>query len=622
VTQSLSWWFKGLIKYVNGWFTYLKQGLSRKMPDDRIAGQEGYSGIKANLKNLRPFVNRHWRKGVLGAGLIIFTTLFAFPQPLIMRYIVDDVILGRQLGLLAAAILLLIGISLVEKLTGLLEEFYFARFEQGVTLDIQHDLMDRALRFPKSFFDDNQTGYLMSRLSSDVEELRWFFSSTIVYIITDIVRFVGGVGLLFYLEWRLAIVVLVVLPGLVLCMRYFSGKIHVLSHQGMEQQANVSSRFQESLSAASLIKAFSSENRTVGLLMSELKTAFQISMEQITVSSVANLAISSMPGIARAIVLALGAYWIIVGQWSLGSLLAFQAYLGYVFGPAQFLATANLQLQKALAALERVSVLFDIVPEDNMNTGKTVERLTGEIEFKNVSFSYDDREPVLTDVSFRIQPGERVAIVGPSGVGKTTLLSLILRFYRPTSGEIYFNGQPASDYEVSSLRKRIGYVSQSTLLLSGTIMENLAYGNHEASEEQVTQAARVADIHEFISNLPEGYETEIGEKGINLSEGQKQRLSIARALVKDPDILVLDEPASALDSLAEKSIIQSLPALIQNKTLFVVGNRLSTIRGLDHILLLNESRLVAIGTHQSLLETNDYYRSVVAHQQMKNGTEL
>ena len=161
------------------------------MPDDRIAGQDGYSGIKANLKNLRPFVSRHWRKGVLGAGLIIFTSLFAFPQPLIMRYIVDDVILGRQLGLLAGAILLLIGISLAEKLTGLLEEFYFARFEQGVTLDIQHDLLDRTLRFPKSFFDENQTGYLMSRLSSDVEGLRWFFSSTIVYIITDIVRSVG-----------------------------------------------------------------------------------------------------------------------------------------------------------------------------------------------------------------------------------------------------------------------------------------------------------------------------------------------------------------------------------------------------------------------------------------------
>jgi len=602
-------------------FAYLKQGLSRKMPEDRIAGQAGYSGIKANLKNLRPFVGRHWRKGVLGAGLIIFTSLFAFPQPLIMRYIVDDVILGRQLGLLAGAILLLIGISLAEKLTGLLEEFYFARLEQDVTLDIQHDLLDRTLRFPKTFFDDSQTGYLMSRLSSDVEGLRWFFSSTIVYIITNIVRFTGGAGLLVYLEWRLAIVVLVILPGLVLCIRYFSGRIHVLSHQGMEQQATVASRLQESLSSVSLIKAFSSEARTVGRLMSELKAAFQISLEQTTVSSVANLAISSMPGIARAIVLAAGAYWIIAGQWSLGSLLAFQAYLGYVFGPAQFLATANLDLQKALAALERVGALFDIVPEENMGTGKKVERLTGEIVFKNVSFSYDDREPVLEDVSFRIRPGEHVALVGPSGVGKTTLLSLVLRFYKPTSGEIYFDGLPASDYEVRSLRRRIGYVAQSTLLLSGTVMDNLRYGNPGASEEQVVRAARATGIHEFIAGLPAGYETQIGEKGVSLSEGQKQRLSIARALVKDPDILVLDEPTSALDSVAEKSIFHALPALVGDKTLFVVAYRLSTIRDSDRILLLNENRLVAIGTHESLMETSDYYRSVVAYQQIHRKPE-
>ena len=584
------------------------------MPKDRMAGQKRYSGIKANLKNLRPFVSRHWHKGVLGFFLIIFHSLFGFPQPLITRYIVDDVILGRQLGLLAGAILLLIGISLVERLVSLLEEFYFARFEQGVTLDIQHDLIDRTLRLPKSFFDENQTGYLMSRLSSDVEGLRWFFSSTIVYIVSNIVRFVGGVGLLIYLEWRLAVGVLVILPGIVLCMRYFSSKVHVLSHQGMEQQANVSSHLQESLSAAPLIKAFSSEDRTVGRLMSQLKAAFHISLEQTAVSSVANLAISFMPGIARAIVLALGAYWIIMGQWSLGSLLAFQAYLGYVFGPAQFLATANLQLQKALAALERVSALFDIVPEENIGTGKTVEQLTGEIEFKNVSFSYNGRERVLDDISFCIHPGERVAIVGPSGVGKTTLVSLILRFYRPTSGEIYFDGRPASDYEVGSLRRRIGYASQSAHLLSGTIMENLCYGSPEASEEQIVRAARVVGIHEFIRSLPAGYETEIGEKGVNLSEGQKQRLSIARALVKDPDILILDEPTSALDSRTEKSIFQSLPALVRDKTVFVVANRLSTIRDSDRILLLNESQLVAVGTHQSFMETNDYYRSTVANQ--------
>ena len=605
----------------NSWFTYLKRGLSRKLPKDRIAGQDGYAGIKANLRNLRPYIGRHWRKGVLGVGLIIFTSLLGFPQPIIMRYVVDDVILGRQLELLAGAILLLVGILGAEKLTSLLQQFYFIRFEQKVILDIQHDILDRTLRFPKSFFDDNQTGYLMSRLSSDVQGLRWFFSSTIVYIISNIVRLVGGAVLLIYLEWRLALGVLVILPGIVFCMRYFSSKIHVLSHQDMEQQANVSSRFQESLSAVSLIKAFSSEARTVKRLMRELKTAFQISLEQFTVSSVANLTINSMPGIARIIVLTTGAYWVIKGHWTLGSLLAFQAYLGYVFGPAQFLATANLQLQSSRAAIERVSALFDIVPEENSGTGTMVDRLRGDIEFKNVSFSYNGScngfDPVLKDISFKVCPGEYVAVVGPSGVGKTTLLSLILRFYKPTSGEIYFDGHPASDYEVGSLRRLIGYVSQSTLILSGTIMENLCYGNPEAGKEEVVRAARVAGIHDFIDSLPEDYGTKIGERGVNLSEGQKQRLALTRALVKDPDILVLDEPTSALDSRTEDSIFQSLPTVIQNKTLFVVAHRLSTIMDSDYILLLNKSHLVAVGTHRSLLETNDYYQSLIARQQMK-----
>jgi ABC-type multidrug transport system fused ATPase/permease subunit len=595
----------------------LKSGLSRKLPEERIGGQDGYLSMKASLKNLHPFFGRHYRKGIVGALLVLITSLFALPQPLIMRYLVDDVILSRQVGLLALAILLLAGIALAEKLAGLLQQFYFARFEQEVTLDIQEDLFRHVLRFPKGFFDENQTGYLMARLSSDVEGLRWFFSSTIVHIISNILRFAGGVVLLFYLEWRLAIGVLVIVPGLVFCIRYFSKKVHVLSHQDMEQQANVTTQLQESLSSVSLIKAFSAEARSVKRFTSQLKEALDIALEQTTVTSVANLMINSMPGMAKIAVLALGAYWVIQGHWSLGSLLAFTAYLAYVFGPAQFLASANLQLQSARAALERVSALYDIIPEERMVDATKVERLTGEIEFKNISFAYDAREPVLNDVSFRIQPGERVAIVGPSGVGKTTLLSLILRFYQPNTGEIYFDGQPAQDYELGSLRQRLGYVAQSTLLLSGSIKENLRFGNPDASDEEVTRAVKVAGIHDFIVSLPAGYETEIGEEGVKLSEGQKQRLALARAIVKDPDILVLDEPTSALDSQTEKTIFQSLPSYTEGKTLFVVAHRLSTIMNSDRIFLLDQNRLIAIGTHESLMQSNDYYRSMVSHQQVQ-----
>jgi ABC-type multidrug transport system fused ATPase/permease subunit len=598
---------------MKSWFSYLNKGLSRKLPVDRIAGEKSYGGIKANIKHLIPHLKRYRRQGIAGFCMIMAASACAFPPPLVTRYLIDDVILRQQVQLLAGAVVLLVVILAAEKILRLLADYYFTRLEQTVILDIHQDLLARVLRFPKEIFDDHPTGYLMSRISEDVEDVRWFFSQTIVHVISNILRFAGGIGFLIYLEWKLAAVVLILLPVLGLCIRYFSTRIHILSHRGMEQSAAVSGRVQESLSRADLIKAYAAQDRTVKRVTTGLKAFFNNSLQQTAVNSLANLVINSMPGMGRAIVLAVGAIWIINGQWTLGSLLAFQAYLGYVFGPAQFLASANVQFSRALAALERISALSDVVPEDNSVNAKAVKRLNGKVEFKNVGFSYNGQDAILKDISFTIQSGERIAIAGPSGVGKTTLLSLIMRFYKPSSGEIYFDGRPASDYQLASLRRRIGYVSQRSQLLAGSIVDNLQYGNPDAGRRQVMRAAKIAGIKSFIEGLPDGYDAEIGPRGVNLSEGQKQRLAIARAIIKDPDILVFDEPTAAFDTRTEKSFMDALPAALKNKTLIIATHRPAIIDNADRVFLLNESRLVDVGTHRSLRESNASYVEALAN---------
>ncbi len=598
------------------WLESLKAGLSRVASLDKISDGQAGDSLLTRLGRLQLYLDRHWRKGLLGVALVLFSSLLVFPQPLIYRYLIDDVILARRLDELWLALLLLGGLKVLGMSLGTIQNFYFTRFEQVVMLDIQSDLFERLLHSPKTFFDETETGYLMSRIQQDVYGIQWFFSRTLVFALSSVLRFIGGVAFLFFLDWRLALAVLVLLPLLVWMLNYFSGKMRVLSHEQMEQNANVSRSLQESLASTTLIKTFASEKRTVGRMISEWKASQQLSLEQTTVGSLANLLIGALPGLANAIVFVAGAYWIIQGDWTFGSLTAFQSYLGYVYGPAMALASTNLQMQNALASLARVSALYSIVPEENLGVGEKVERLKGEVEFKDATFSYDGRESVLENLSFHVKAGEHIAIVGPSGVGKTTLISLILRLYQPTKGDLLFDGRPASAYELASLRQRIGYVPQSSLLLSGTILENLRYGNLEADEAHVIQAAQTAGIHDFIVGLPQGYQSLVGESGVNLSEGQKQRVAIARALIKDPDILILDEPTSALDSLTENSFIEALKGMIQGRTVFLIAHRLTTVKNVNRILVLNEKRLVAIGSHHELMLTSEYYRSLVENQQV------
>lgn len=580
---------------MESWLTYLKRGFKRELAADQIAGKQEYRTVREGLRPFVPIILKHWKPGAVAGGCLLTSSLLTFPQPMITRFLMDHVLIARNMALLAPVIALMAAVFLGQRLSGILQGFFTTRFQQGVTLDIQKTLLERTLSLPKAFFDRMKTGYLVSRIQGGAGGVQWFFSGTVVQILTQSIRFIGGLIFLYYLEWRIAVPVTLSLPVTWFVARYMSKRSYVLSHHSMECNSAVSGRFQEAFSSVPLIKAFSKERHTIRHLVDGLKLSFGISLEQQSLGFVNSAAIQALPGLARFFVLVFGSYWVIKGDWTVGSLLAFQAYLGYVYGPAQFLVNMNYQFQNSKASLERISALLDALPEDNVGVGEKIEGSLGDITFKEVGFSYDGREQVLENVNFTVKAGQKVAVVGPSGAGKTTLISLLLRFYRPNKGEIYYGGRPASSLETRSLRRRFGYVPQEATLLSGTIMKNLRYGNDQATEAEVKAASRAAEIHAFITRLPEGYETVIGERGARLSEGQKQRISIARALIRDPDVLIMDEPTSSLDSDTEAAIFRTLPSAFGEKTVFIVSHRPAPVQAAEVVIRLD-------GTGKALLE--------------------
>ncbi len=591
---------------MNEWIKYLRESLKTELPEDLISSDHKYGRIRDNIKIIIPCILEQWTLGLLSLVFILVASVLTFPAPMIMRYLINDVLLKKNLSMLCPVIALLIIVYVASAIFSQIKTFISTRFNQKVTIMIQNNLFDRVFSLPKSFFDNMHRGYLLNRLTSDVTSVSWFFSAAISEIILQSIKLVGGIIFLFYLEWRIAIPIAISLPIPIFISKYFARRNYFLSHKSKERSATFSSFLQEIISSAILIKSFSRENRTKNLFSEQLNKNYDIQNQSVVLNALYSNIVQLLPGLAKLITLIFGSYWIIKGEWSIGSLVAYLAYLGYVYGPAMYISGFANQLAQARASLERVSGLYNIVPEMNVNDGIFINFLHGNIEFRDLSFSYIKDEYIFKNLSFPLRKGEHLAVVGLSGIGKTTLISLIMRFYIPTSGTIYFDDKDINKLNVRSLRERIGYVSQKTELLSGTIKYNLLLGNENASEKNVIKACQISEIDSFINSLACGYHTEVAECGANLSEGQKQRLSIARALVKDADIYILDEPTASIDNPTEKSIYNSISSVFKNKTVIIITHRLSTVNHSDKVLFLIDNQNYLFGNHNELMQNVCY----------------
>ena len=582
---------------------------------DTLSSNKEHKHDRLYLKKLLPFIVPHWRKGLFASSLLVFTSILSLVQPLFTKYILDDIIVSKDVKKLAVTIGILLIILIIEAVLSFLKQVTFFDFEQKVIFEIQNKLFNRVLRFPKSFFDNKQTGYLMSRLSGDVFRLKILFSNTAVEIFTSFLKLLGGIVILFALHWQLTLLSLIILPFFFLSVKFFGEKTRQLSRNMMEKSAQVSRNMQESISGMTLIKTFAAEKRETKKITGSLQESIQASIEQNTVNAFSQLVIGTVSSLGTLLVLGYGAREIILGRMTVGSFVAFNSYIAYLYGPSRFLATTNVFLQSAFAALERVFSIYDLLPEDEYDRNKQkVLRLHGPVVFDRVSFSYETGKPVLRTISFSAEPGEKVALVGPTGAGKSTLVNLILRLYKPTSGAILFDGTAADHLHTRSLRERIGIVSQEIFLFDDTILNNIRYGKPEAADEEVIRFARLSQAHEFILQLPQGYQTKTGERGVKLSTGQKQRISIARALLKNPDILIFDEPTSALDAITESAIKNLLFETTNGKTTFIIAHRLSTVISANKILVLDKGRIVQTGTHEELAQKEGLYQRMFAEQ--------
>ncbi len=560
--------------------------------------------------SLLKYVKSYRKYYILTIILVIINTVLSLPLPLVVRYIIDEVIAGKNIPLLNLILTGLIILYLFRALISYMLSYLYGYIGQNVTLDIRKKLFNHMQEIPISYIDKNPSGTIVSRIMNDVGALNTILTDTFISIITQLLTLVIILVILLILNWRLTLINLLVLPIFSYLMRFFNIKIRKISRTIQDQSAIIMSSLYENITNQKLIRAYNVEKYISANMIEKLKTLIQYRMKSIKLNSLANQISFVLVAGGPLFVLWYGSNLVIKGVMSLGSIIAFYQYLQQVYAPIQGLANINLQLQRAYGAVDRINEFLDIIVEEEVieNIDSVTDFSIKSIKFDDVSFSYG-QEKILKNISFEIQMGEFVGIVGPSGSGKTTIINLLMKFYKQYSGKIYFSGIDINRLPSKLIRERIGIVTQEPFLFHATIKENIMLGKMDASFKEVREAAKLAQIDQFIMSLPNQYETIVGERGVNLSGGQKQRICLARAFLRKPELLILDEATSSLDSQLENLIQAALENTLKDMTYIVVAHRLSTIKKADKIIVIDKGEIVEIGNHEELLINKGlYYR--------------
>ncbi len=573
--------------------------------------QDFRSAVRKSLKWARPLLP------ILAFGL--FCTLagvfLAQQPPRIIQYTIDHVITARHFGLLPRVILLYVGVVIVGQVIGAASGYWMNVAGQRLLHNLRTALYDHFQALPVGYYDDKRIGDLTSRVTGDVNQLE----GMIVNTSNSLARQVFGVAFaLFYMitySWQLALLVFIPIPVLAVSLYFFTRRVRVVYRSIREAMGQFSAKLMENLSGMRVIKAFNRETQEHENVVATSLFLQQQNIKASKMTSIFYPYINTLTTMGMIMVLGVGAWMISRNAFTVGKLVAFLVYVGNFYNPVgDFIRTFD-SIQRALASGERIFEVLDTVPEiQDPLEPVPVDDLRGEVEFRNVCFRYATGEEVLHNVSVRALPGQRVALVGHSGAGKSSFINLIPRFYDATSGSVLIDGVDVRLYRQSDLRRHIALVLQETFLFSGTVKENLLFGRPGASDEEVIEAAKVANAHEFIERLESGYDTEIGERGVKLSGGQKQRLAIARAMLADPRILILDEATSSVDSESEFLIHRAMDRLMEGRTTFIIAHRLSTVRGADTILVLEGGNIVERGDHEELIDADGRYAQMYRQQ--------